>query len=443
LSPQDVPGAAAKPTWRFPSTFWVANSVELFERAAYYGTFIAITLYLTDVVGFGDIWAAWISGLFSASLYLLPFATGTIADRIGFRPALALAFALLSIGYGSLWLAPHKTVVPFTLALIAFGGSFVKSIITGTVAKCSDAASRARAFSLFYMMVNIGSFTGKTVAKPVRVMLGVEFVPLYSSAMALLALAVILFLYWPKAGAEERPKGAARAFRDLATVFSNGRYLALILITAGFWAIQGQLYASLPKYVIRLVGKDASPEWYANVNPFVVVLLVVPVTQLVRKLSPVTSIGISLALISFSPLLMASSGLLQGNVSLLGMSLHPITVMMVLGIAVQGLAECFLSPKYLEFASKQAPPGQEGLYMGYSHMNSFFSYILGFAMSGYLLDAFCPDPKKLGIASPFEMPQAYVHAHYLWYAFAALGVLTLVSLLVFAWITRWMDAKNR
>ena len=62
----------SKTTWNFPKAFWSANIVELFERAAYYALFIAITLYLTNVVGFNDIWSAWISGIFSAGIYFLP-----------------------------------------------------------------------------------------------------------------------------------------------------------------------------------------------------------------------------------------------------------------------------------------------------------------------------------------------------------------------------------
>ena len=61
----------APSSWRFPKTFWFANSMELCERAAYYGFFILITLYLSSVVGFTDIEAGVISGLFSGALYLL------------------------------------------------------------------------------------------------------------------------------------------------------------------------------------------------------------------------------------------------------------------------------------------------------------------------------------------------------------------------------------
>ncbi|ALO36404.1 hypothetical protein CMT41_17890 [Colwellia sp. MT41] len=61
-----------------------------------------ITLYLSRILGFDDIEAAWISGSFSAGLYLLPTFTGALADKIGFRNSLLLAFGLLTIGYAGL-----------------------------------------------------------------------------------------------------------------------------------------------------------------------------------------------------------------------------------------------------------------------------------------------------------------------------------------------------
>ena len=67
--------------------------------------------------------------------------------------------------------------------------------------------------------------------------------------------------------------------------------------------------------------------------------------------------------------------------------------MMVLGIAIQGLAECFLSPKYLEFASKQAPPGREGLYLGYAHMNTFFAWLFGFIFARLHAQGVLPRPQ--------------------------------------------------
>ena len=91
---------------RFSRAFWVANSVELLERAAYYGVFIVITIYLSRILGFTDVEAAMISGLFSGGLYLLPTFSGALADKMGFKNALLLAFSLLSIGYAGLAIFP-------------------------------------------------------------------------------------------------------------------------------------------------------------------------------------------------------------------------------------------------------------------------------------------------------------------------------------------------
>jgi len=426
-------------TWRFPGAFWVGNVIELFERAAYYGMFIALAVYLTTVVGFTDIQAGWIGASYAGLIYLLPLVTGAMCDRMGFRPALILAFTLLTVGYVALWAAPRPAPVIGGLFLAALGGSFVKPLITGTVTLCSNDVSRARAFSLFYMMVNIGSFSGKSVAGPVRKALGVGTVPLYSAGAAAIALLIGLLLFKPPAN-PDRPRSAMESVKGLATVLKNGRFLALILITAGFWLIQGQMYASMPKYVLRMVGDAAMPEWYANVNPLVVVLCVVPVTHLVRKLAPIASIAIALALIPVSATLMGFSTVIGPMAKAIGIVAHPVTVAMILGISLQGFAECFLSPRYYEFASKQAPSGQEGLYMGYAHINTFFAWFTGFVMSGYLLDAFCPDPAKLSaadqamrlaaIAGTGAMPAAYAHAHVIWWVFASVGVAAFVALLV-------------
>jgi hypothetical protein len=119
---------------------------------------------------------------------------------------------------------------------------------------------------------------------------------------------------------------------------------------------------------------------------------------------------------------------------------------MLIGIAIQGLAECFLSPRYLEYASRLAPAGQEGLYLGYAHLNTFVAWLFGFIVSGYLLDAFCPDPRTLSVADQAqrtqallgqaEMPAAYAHAHYIWFVFAGIGAAALLTLLLFQAVTR-------
>jgi len=439
-----------KTTWRFPRAFWTANSVELCERAAYYGTFIALRTYLLRVVHLNDVQAGLVAGIFGALLYLFPFFTGAAADRMGFRKALVLAFALLAVGYGALGVFSNLGPVLFALLLIVVGGAFVKPVITGTVAKSSSEVNRARAFSIFYMMVNIGSFTGKTIVAPIRIDLGVDKVPFFSAAAALVALVIVLCFYRPREDAAVRPKSVRETLQGMAAAMSNLRFLALILITAGFWAIQGQLYASMPDYVIRMAGETYKPEWYANVNPLVVVLGVVGITHVVRTWRPELAIGVAMALIPLSSLTMAASHRFHGDVHVFGLAVHPITATMVVGIAIQGLAECFISPKYLEYASKQAPPGREGVYLGYAHMNTFFAWLFGFIFAGYMLRKFCPDPTTLPAALQAQhalalqgqaaMPAAYAQAHYLWYAFALVGAISFAMLLLYMAVTRRQPA---
>ena len=449
---------------KFSKAFWVANSVELLERLAYYAVFIVLTLYLSNVWGFSDIEAGFISGTFSAFLYLLPTFAGAYADKIGFRSAIMIAFLLLTLGYGGLGLLPtllqsaglvsygmtttfsglntsslRWSIVP-VLALIVIGGSFIKAVISGTVARETTSETRARGYAGFYMMVNIGAFTGKTVIDPLRNMIGDQayiYINYFSGFMTLIALLAVFFLY-----KSTHTVGEGKSMREIGQGFlrivTNWRLLILILIITGFWMVQHQLYATMPKYVIRMAGETAKPGWIANVNPFVVVCCVSFVTRWMAKRSAITSMNIGMFLIPVSALLMACGNLLDNEV-VSGMS--NITLMMIAGIVVQGLAECFISPRYLEYFSLQAPKGEEGMYLGFSHLHSFLSSIFGFGLAGVLLTKYCPDPTLFESREAWEV--ASVNAHYIWYYFAAIGLVAAIALLIFAKITDFIDKKKK
>lgn len=442
---------------KFSSAFWVANSVELLERLAYYAVFIVITLYLSNIWGFSDIEAGAISGVFSATLYLLPLFSGAYADKIGFRKAIIVAFLLLTIGYMGLGVLPtllesaelvsygktttftglnesylRWSIVP-VMAFIVLGGSFIKSVISGTVARETTSENRARGYSIFYMMVNIGAFTGKTVVDPLRRSLGDQglvYLNYFSASMTLMALIAVIMFY-KSAG---KPAGEGKSFgqigRDMIKVLSNGRLLALILIISGFWMIQSQMYATMPKYVIRMIGDGATPGWYANVNPLVVFVLVNFITSFMKKRTALTSMIIGMLIIPFSALVMSFGNQLSAD-TILGM--HPVAFMMIIGIAMQAVAECFISPRFLEYFSLQAPKGQEGLYLGFSHLHSFFSYLFAFGLSGFLLDRYCPDPR--GFSSPEAFAAATQHAHYIWYVFVGIGLISAFALLIYGRLT--------
>ena len=305
---------------KFSRAFWTANLSELFERMAYYAIFIVITLYLSNTLGFNDIEASLISGLFSGGLYFLPMFTGAFADKIGYRKAILIAFTLLTIGYLGLGMLPvmlesaglveygektHFTgletsslrllIVP-VMVILVIGGSFIKSIISASVARETTSETRARGYSIFYMMVNIGAFTGKCFVDPMRSIVGDEayiYINFFSATLCFIALLTIFF-FFHSANTSGEGKSMAEVFRGLGKVFTNGRLLLLILIVTGFWMIQHQMYATMPKYVIRMAGETAKPGWIANVNPFVVVIFVNIITQLMAKRKALTSMAVGM-----------------------------------------------------------------------------------------------------------------------------------------------------
>ncbi len=453
----------------FSRAFWVANIVELLERAAWYGVFVAITLYLSRILAFSDIEAATVSGVFSAGLYLLPTFSGAYADRIGFRRALLLAFGLLTLGYGGMWLLPtllegadlvtygreveftgletsgHKWLFVPVMLLVMFGGSFIKSVITATVAKETTEANRARGYSIFYALVNIGAFGGKTIVKPLREGMGNEglvVLNLFAAGMTALAFILVLMLYKARPGQGEG-KTLGELWAALRRVLSQRRLVLLIVIITGFWMVQHQLYATMPKYVLRMAGEDASPSWYANVNPATVVITIGAVTALMKNRSALTSMTVGMFVMPVSAFAMAAGNMTDGS-PIVGM--HPVALMMIVGIMFQGLAESFISPRFLEYFSLQAPKGEEGLYLGFSHLHSFLASLLGFITSGFLLDAFCPDPKTLSEADQAQrlaslagngpMPEAYAQAHYIWFVFVGIASVAAVSLVIYGRVMR-------
>jgi dipeptide/tripeptide permease len=449
---------------KFSVAFWTANIVELLERAAYYGVFIVITLYLSRILAFSDIEAAMISGTFSALLYFLPTFSGAYADKIGFKSSLIIAFTLLTLGYFGVAFFPSvlenaglvqygmkteflglresnfKWAILPIMTLIVIGGSFIKSVITGTVAKETSASNRATGFSIFYTIVNIGAFSGKTVVKPLREAMGnvgLINISYFSAAMTLIALIAVILFFRPTVRS-----GEGKSIREILTalwkVLTNARLIILILIITGFWMVQHQLYATMPKYVLRMAGEGSSPSWYANINPLVVFTTVGFITSLLKKRTALFSMTIGMFIMPISAFSMAAGNLIPGD-TMGFVNMHPVAFMMIVGIAFQGLAESFISPRFLEYFSFQAPKGEEGLYLGFSHLHSFFSSILGFGLSGFLLEKYCPDPLTL---TETEKLTAYDHAHYIWYYFVAIALTSAIALIIYGKVTAYLDAKK-
>src|SRR5512137_390935 len=188
----------------FPATFWTANTIELFERGAYYAMASFVVIYLKEVLGMSPTFATFINGsLLWGLIYFLPIVSGTLADKYGFKRSLVVAFVMLSLGYlvmgnvQGFWPAGTNYTIPVLLGvvLIGLGGSIVKPCIAGTVQKTSGLRATL-GFGIFYMVINIGSISGRGVSYFVRTNFGIPAIFTYvSTIFALVGLIVVLFIY--------------------------------------------------------------------------------------------------------------------------------------------------------------------------------------------------------------------------------------------------------
>ena len=173
-----APAAPAKPGFAaqvrsYPRTFWVANTMEIFERMAWYGIYTLVGLYLTDSVAHGGLGlreeqAGTIVGIVTFLLYLMPVVTGALADRYGYKKMFVLAYAVMTPAYFTLGLYDSYNGFLFGYLMVAIGAAIFKPVVLGTVARTTVESNSQLGFGLFYMMVNVGGFLGPLVAGIVR-----------------------------------------------------------------------------------------------------------------------------------------------------------------------------------------------------------------------------------------------------------------------------------
>ncbi|MFB3853918.1 MAG: MFS transporter [Vicinamibacterales bacterium] len=223
-------------TQKFPGVYWTANVTELFERAAYYSMASFVVIYLGQL-GFGSYWPSFLSSsLLWFLVFFLPILSGTIADQIGFRNGLLLAFVLLTVGYlmmgypvwlGGSVLSPtigadftasslDFVVIFSAIVVIGVGGSFIKPCISGTVQK-THGGRATLAFAIFYMTINIGSLFGRGTAFVVRNGAGAGTVMMTVGALGLAAFLIVMLV-----------RATTKAERTKADIW---------MATAGFTAI--------------------------------------------------------------------------------------------------------------------------------------------------------------------------------------------------------------
>ncbi|MBZ5539007.1 MAG: MFS transporter [Acidobacteriia bacterium] len=370
----------------FQPAFWVANISEIFERLSYYGAFASLANYLHETLKFPAAQTGTLTGIFGGMVWFLAIFGGALADRLGFRRALSLAFLILSAAYfllGSLgagWMAPIRAAVPlvalvgFVLMLPALGVALVKPCVVGTTARASNENVRSIGYSIYYTLVNIGGTAGPFVASWAHRHLGVENVFRISAASVfLMFFAVLLFFKEPRRSGEVQTASLGEVARNFFAVLSNPKFMLFLLIFSGYWIVFWQQYIALPVYLHSYVDARADVEMILITDALTVISLQVVASYLTRKIPAFRAIIIGTLITSLSWLILAA---------------HPSVWTAVASIFVLAIGEITQAPRYYEYISRLAPAGQQGTYMGFAFMPIGIGSLVGGWFGGRLLHHF-------------------------------------------------------
>jgi dipeptide/tripeptide permease len=416
----------------FPATFWVANVMELFERAAYYGMNSVLAVYLTGRageggLGFSEQSVGFLQSIVYAATYVLPILGGALADRYGYRRMLLVAFSLLAAGYFAAGHASSYALVFLALLVMATGSGLFKPIISGTIARTTDESSSAFGFGIYYWMINLGAFLAPLV---VSVLKGFSwrYVFVASALYTGLMLLPTVFAF------REPPRPAStKTLREVlhgaALVLADARFMLMIVVYSGFWILYFQNFGTVLWYLRDFVDRQPvsaavtgllaglglpwtftfDAEHVTVINAGTIILLQVLISRLVKDWKPLPTMVAGMAVGAVGFLLLASSR----NAWVL-----------VLGIAVFSIGEMTAHPKYYSFVGTVAPADRKAVYMGYAFLYGVFGSLLGSSLGAFLYE------RMLKPAVGTEAASAT--ARLFWLLFAVLDVVAVVGLVLFA-----------
>jgi proton-dependent oligopeptide transporter, POT family len=370
----------------FEPAFWVANLTELFERVAYYAQAVELAIFLHEYLHLSTEQTGTLMGAFGFVTWFLPILGGSLADRFGFRNSLALAYLTLAVGYflmsslTAAWMAPLRQALPLfwvvllVLMIPALGPSIVKPVVAGTTARASSESVRSIGYSIYYTLVNVGGMLGPFIAFRVRRSIGIENVFRVSAlCVFLMFFATLIFYKEPKRSGERSVPSVMAALRNMVVVLSNLPFVAFLLIFSGFWIVFWQEFIALPLFIRGYVNPNADVDFLLTVDPATVILFQIVVSYLTRRIPVFKAMTLGILISSFSWLVLV---------------VHASTGFVIAALFILAVGEITQSPRYYEYVSRLAPPGQQGTYMGYAFLPIAIGYLIAGKLGGYLVHYF-------------------------------------------------------
>ena len=363
------------------TTFWLASIMELMERWAWYGIFTLFGLYLvgsTDegALGLNHIEKGKIMGDITAILYLLPVFFGVIADRIGYKLSLGIAYVIMIVGYYLMGEVNTFWMMYMAFLFVAIGAAFFKPVASAIVARNTDDTTGTLGFGIFYMMVNIGGFLGPVMSSSLRTQYGWRIIFIQAACVITINLLILLFFYKEKKEENTAPKESlGKALKDsvlnIFTALKDIRLGILLLLMVCFWTMFNQLFYTLPNFIddwvdsrqisdwlntnAPFLGKHMTQgglvkaEWFTQIDSFMIIIFQMTVSFFVTKMRHINAV--------IRGAIIASIG-----VGLTFYTNNPFYT--ILGTMIFAIGEMMSSPTVSSFIALITPKGKEGLYQG-------------------------------------------------------------------------------
>lgn len=408
----------------FERSFWVANVSEIFERLAYYGSFASLANYLHETLNFPTQQTGTLTGIFGGMVWFLAIFGGAVADKLGFRRALSLAYLILTASYfllgsiGAPWLAPVRNAAPlelfvaFLLILPALGISLVKPSVVGTTARASKENVRTLGYSIYYTMVNIGGAAGPLAASLARRHLGAGKIFYIAAAVVFVMFFLVVTLFREPKRSDDVPKpSVGETLRNFVTVMGNPKFMIFLLIFTGYWIVFWQQWIVMPVYLHEYVNKDIDVELVLVTDSILVITCTIVVNYLLRKVAAFSAIVLGTLVSSLCWLVLVWRPSMWGAVA---------------AVAVLAIGEIIQQPRYYEYISRLAPPGQQGTYMGFAFLPLGIGSLIGGWFGGKMLHHFGEQMAK---------------PEYAWYAITLVGLLTTMLLWIYDRIVRPVEKE--
>jgi MFS family permease len=405
---------------KFGRTFWILNTVEMWERLAYYNLRVMAPIYIMQAdnpgglhltaMNKGTIYAWW-----AAFQSLLPIVTGGFADRFGYKRTLGFSVSLMTVGYLMLAFMRDLSFMSNYWALfiaimtLATGTAFFKPSIQGSLALSMPAGKTSVGWGIFYWIVNVGAFVGHYLPSILLTLSAVLPGPLNATAnskeawrnlflaSAFFSTFNLLLLFTFK----DVPSGASKTdtigqvlWRTITNILDR-RLLAWMAIMSCFWLMMYQLWDLQPNFIADWVdsrpmaqmlgwapdlvqkalieqtprGPMVPQQVLLSANSLFIILGVVGVAWLTRKMRTLESMLIGMVLAVAGVLV---SGWTQS------------AWILVVGILFFSLGEMTTGPKKSEYLALIAPPGKKGLYLGYVNIPVGVGVYFGSTIAGYV-----------------------------------------------------------